>query len=285
MTHFSVLVVGNDIDAALEPYQQASSGDVPREFLQFVDREDELRQEYESDGEDKTVVLRSGEVRGFYDTRFIVEGTYAYPEGARIVVGKPYREMYPTFEDFVSAFEGLKARDSEMGRFGTWSNPNGKWDWYQLGGRWSGFFHLKAGTHGKLGSRSPFLAGVDVTGTLADSCYVADIDFEKTAHRAGAAAGANWDEVQSMGLSQRALQAGFSIGPAMTRDRFVKQAEDRCCAVAALVYEGKWYEYMGEPLWGGEEVIRSEEDWFDAVTRRVIGLPGHLRVSIVDCHR
>lgn len=33
-------------------------------------------------------------------------------------------------------------------------NPDGKWDWYQLGGRWTGFFLLKDGETCTLGDRS-----------------------------------------------------------------------------------------------------------------------------------
>lgn len=30
--------------------------------------------------------------------------------------------------------------DPVMGKRGYWQNPNAKWDWYQIGGRWSGYF-------------------------------------------------------------------------------------------------------------------------------------------------
>lgn len=46
------------------------------------------------------------------------------------------KEIYSTFEDYVSIYH----QDEEMGYN---SNPNAKWDWYQIGGRWSGQFMNK----------------------------------------------------------------------------------------------------------------------------------------------
>lgn len=30
-----------------------------------------------------------------------------------------------------------------------WSNPDGKWDWYSIGGRWYGHLHAEHGIHGE----------------------------------------------------------------------------------------------------------------------------------------
>lgn len=46
------------------------------------------------------------------------------------------------FEYFIKEWAGYK-KDPETGKYGYWENPNRKWDWYQLGGRWRGYFKLK----------------------------------------------------------------------------------------------------------------------------------------------
>lgn len=38
---------------------------------------------------------------------------------------------------------GFEERDEKTGKYGYWENPHTKWDWYQIGGRWNGFFRLK----------------------------------------------------------------------------------------------------------------------------------------------
>lgn len=55
----------------------------------------------------------------------------------------PLKEFYPDgFESFIKDWAGHE-KDPETGKYGYWENPNAKWDWYQLGGRWSGMFKMK----------------------------------------------------------------------------------------------------------------------------------------------
>ncbi len=59
-------------------------------------------------------------------------------------------------------------------------NPNSKWDWWSIGGRWSGFFRLKSGETGVRGDRTSYsfdepLDPVDPS--LADQVRKEQIDF------------------------------------------------------------------------------------------------------------
>src|SRR5262249_40432480 len=54
-------------------------------------------------------------------------------------------------------------------------NPDAKWDWYVVGGRWSGYFKLKAGATGGLGEPGAFKNKPEFD---ADVCRVKDIDWE-----------------------------------------------------------------------------------------------------------
>jgi hypothetical protein len=280
MSHYTVLVIGDDVDAALEPFQQYES-DEPDEYLEFVDREDELRREYETDGEDKQVVLSTGEVRGFFDARFFSpeQKRLVYPDDAKIVVIKPYRNSFATLEDFVHEMEGSAARDKTTGRFGKWANPNGKWDWYQLGGRWRGFFQLKSGAAGALGDPSPIANPEEDNGTTADSCVVAAIDFEKTALAAGRAAAQQWDEAHSSTMPEVLFKSLGMQG--VTREKFIRKAETSCMGAHVVLRGGTWYEEGGAAPWGTAQ----SGSWAESVTALVRSLPPETRVSLVDCHR
>ena len=48
--------------------------------------------------------------------------------------------------------------DEETGKHGYWENPNAKWDWYQLGGRWPGLLVSAKGS-GLRGTPSIFGGG------------------------------------------------------------------------------------------------------------------------------
>jgi hypothetical protein len=280
MSHYTVLVIGDDVDAALEPFQQYES-DEPDEYLEFVDREDELRREYETDGVDKKVVLATGEVRDFFDLRFFSheQKRLVYPDDAKIVVTKPYREMYATLEAFVLDMEGSTSRDRTTGRFGRWANPNGKWDWCQLGGRWRGFFQLKSGTAGALGDPSPIADAKAENGNTADSCLVGAIDFERTALVAGRAAAQQWDEVHASNMPQVVFKSLGMLDVA--RDEFIRRAETTCLGAHVVLRGGTWYEEGGAAPWGAAQ----GGSWAEQVTALLRSLPPETRVSLVDCHR
>lgn len=108
MSHFPVAVIvpdGVSLNDLLAPYQENNMGDCPKKYMEFVDTEDEHRKEYETD----------------------------------------FNKEYNTFEEYMRDYHGYDARDPEKGRYGYWENPNAKWDWWQTGGRFSGWFKDKKG--------------------------------------------------------------------------------------------------------------------------------------------
>ena len=142
MSHFTVLVVGNDPGEQLKPFQENNMGDCPSEFMKFNDKEDEIIKEYnkgkDSDG--------------------------------------PFNVQYSSLEEFVEDYHGYSERDEHKNRYGHWENPNAKWDWYQLGGRWTGFFQMKKNKYGNIGSAG-LMTEVAIKGT-ADQAFKKDIDFD-----------------------------------------------------------------------------------------------------------
>lgn len=109
MSHFTVGVIlkvdGNESEEMLEqklldallPYQENNMGDVEKEYLEFVSVHDEYEDYYKE-----------------YEN---------------------FSNIYRTFDDYMEScgFE----KDEETNEYGYWENPNAKWDWYQIGGRWS----------------------------------------------------------------------------------------------------------------------------------------------------
>jgi hypothetical protein len=55
----------------------------------------------------------------------------------------PFKETYATFEEYMEDWSGHDERDNKTNRYGYWRNPQAKWDWFEVGGRWAGFFHIK----------------------------------------------------------------------------------------------------------------------------------------------
>jgi len=204
MSHFTVLVVGENPEEQLAPYKEGID-DVPKENLVFVDKEEEYQEKWEKNEEkikewypEEYTTLnkdnfeklnKDGEIElaEFKETFklpkkgkrwsinyseekengdiFHSENIFAEVQNDAILnrdkqcycnlklkkitppIETPIREAYKTFEEYVKDYCSYSERDPEKGRYGYWDNPKAKWDWYQLGGRWTGVFKLKQYTN------------------------------------------------------------------------------------------------------------------------------------------
>ena len=75
------------------------------------------------------------------------------------------------------------------------TNPCAKWDWYTVGGRWMGFFKMKSGKKGVLGTPGVF---DNTPEGDADIVLKGDIDFDQMRNDAGEKAGKIWDRVMDV---------------------------------------------------------------------------------------
>lgn len=171
MSHFNVAVITKgipteeDIEKALAPYQENNMGDCPKEFLEFHSLSEEYKEEYET-GTTERVRLSDGTlVYTWADCLFkeVTKEEYEQAKAAGIetrssacgskwekysakrdlaemgaeTVTLPWKEVYPTFEQYLEDWHGAK-KDEETNDYGYWENPNRKWDWWMIGGRWRG---------------------------------------------------------------------------------------------------------------------------------------------------
>lgn len=127
--HFTVMVIGDNPEEKLAPYQENNMGDCPEEYLEFCDRTEEARERYEN-GFTKHWRTPDGQLRSYY------EWNIRKLNNKELVITE-FKEKYETFEDFVTDYYGFQYYEDQDG-YGYWHNPNSRWDWYLLGGRWKG---------------------------------------------------------------------------------------------------------------------------------------------------
>jgi len=85
--------------------------------------------------------------------------------------------------------------DRETGKRGYWRNPNQKWDWWLIGGRWTGSVPVRPGA--ESGSGEPGLMTQPNRSTVkADYCRISGIDFDALALEGRADADTFWVEWQ-----------------------------------------------------------------------------------------
>lgn len=103
MSHFTVLVIGDNPEDQLQPYHEYECTGIKDQYVKFVPAEESFEEMHKEFTE--------------------------------------HKEDYSTFLRFVEDWYGYHQNDKNV--WGRVTNPNAKWDWYQLGGCWNGFFKLK----------------------------------------------------------------------------------------------------------------------------------------------
>jgi len=90
---------------------------------------------------------------------------------------KKILKSYNTSIEWVDEWHGYYLNKEGIA-YGYYINPNDKWDWYQIGGRWAGMIKLKKGAEGEIGEKSFMFKGNPYEDGGVDSAQVKNIDEE-----------------------------------------------------------------------------------------------------------
>ena len=351
MSHFVAVVIGDNPEAQLAPYHEFECTGRDDQYVQDVDITEEARKEFSTHKKTR-LKLPDGTLTDFFDDNGNWKPEYsrdtetgrekAIPEGCEEVEGPAAEVM--SFAEFVKDWYGVKAvrpgeaidktnthkygymlldADGNVTKVVDRTNPNSKWDYYTVGGRWMGYFKLKEGAGGALGRPGVFDNVADA-GT-ADVLRKGDIDWEGMRRDAGAEAGARYDEVRKTAgdlegfkpwsefyakvetgtLDIETARKEFHAQPQMQRldanrdlhfffdklenylvprETFVAAAERRAGVPFAIVKDSKWYERGSMGWWG---MVSNEEDmdtWVTKFWELIDGLPDDTIITVVDCH-
>lgn len=324
MSHFTVLVIGDDPEKQLAPFQENNMGDCPREYLEFSDTEEDDRNNYET-GTASMVREPDGTAHSKYDEKYRhygnpLDGTrYKFPEGSE-EFQMPLKERYPTLEEYMADYCGAKGRDPEKGRYGYWRNPNTKWDWYSLGGRWTGFFPLKLGGRGNVGR--PGILTQDAKVGTVDMARKGEIDFdakreekaqearERLAQYRSLTAGLpepqTWDSIRTAhGDDIEAARIAYHTQPALVAikgvrefvfsddvaeefacsdEEYIQRARESAIATFAVLKDGQWFERGEMGWWGTVFDEKDQNEWNRQFAALLDGLPDDTILSVYDCH-
>jgi hypothetical protein len=199
--------------------------------------------------------------------------------------GRLISEKYKTVEEFATKYHGYKIIG---GKFGYYKNPKAKWDWYELGGRWSGVFKLKSGVKDSLEDE------VYKTG-YADQALKKDIDFEEMGKERLKKTEKTYRGFRRLLKKdpERAVNVSFwdygilNIGDKdnfipETRKSFLKRRKN--FSTFAVLKDGIWYE-KGEMLWWTFVYNEKAAEEWDAEFEKLINeTPDDTLLSIIDCH-
>lgn len=307
MSHFSVLVIGENPEEQLAPFHEFECTGNNNQYVQDVDITQEILDRMKDDKEELEEALdyyglaeRQVESQEEVDT----DGEHKY--------------------GYALVLEGILVKAVNR------TNQSAKWDWYQVGGRWTGFYKMKKGVEGLIG-RPGLMTPAPEEG-YADQCMVGDVDFAGMRDEAGDKARKlyqavasvfggtiprlekTWAEVRedkSLSIDEKRTfyhaQAPLALYQqlrkddklpeslkdhwmldledfAYTEEEYVQQARDGAIVPFAFVRDSKWYE-RGEMGWWG--CVGNEKDkglWSREFNVMMDSLPANTLLTLVDCH-
>ena len=152
MSHYTVMVIAKDyqeLEKKIAPFEEAFEEE--HEFTEFIDTTDQVN-EFWAERENK--FFTDGTLyESKYQKKFMVETEgdiferktkYVPPEGWT-EVEITAKNAGVSFDEFAQEWEGYTWSEKHES-YGRWANPNARWDWWQVGGRWTGALKKVAST-------------------------------------------------------------------------------------------------------------------------------------------
>lgn len=190
MSHFTVLVIGPDPEEQLKPFDETLEMDryVQNTKAEIIEKgrkeiEDYKNTTYAEFLNDQQAYAKdhSKEHVAFLENEFPKKLTWSdeevYQDGIRWYEPEdigPDGEVYST------------------------SNPNSKWDWYTLGGRWQGFFKCKKGTDTVIGESGAFGPTRKDFTDRCDQGLKSAIDFDGMYNEAADRASVRYEQIANL---------------------------------------------------------------------------------------
>ncbi len=352
MSHFSVIVIGENPEEQLAPYHEFECTGRDDQYVQNIDKTEELREEYNSKTT-RRLKAPDGSLSCPYDAEFYRDPTPE--EAAKIGIGgtgcahglsfhssdwgdgKGYRakvrftpEGYEevdvpvseveSFVEWIEGWCGHKAvahgetpdlsKDHKYGyvlldESGNVAlvidrtNPNKKWDWFVLGGRYADRLLTKSGPR-------------------VDQCLKGEIDLLGLQEAKVSEASTSWDQVHRVigelpvAESWESVRSRLPIDEARTfyndqirvkvfremrdyafddierfqvpKDQFLQQAKNSALSCFALLKDGSWYEKGEMGWWGAVHNEKDGDEWQAQFMELFSALPDDTLVSVFDCH-
>jgi len=290
MSHFSVLVIGPDVDGQLARFHEFECTGTDNQYVQDIDQTQEVLAAYEDHKHDPDYPTLADFVEHYYGIETVAHG--AQPDTAGT-----HKFGYALLDEQGAITTVVKR-----------TNPDKKWDWYVIGGRWDGYFTLKNGRSANQARKGD----IDLDRMRAD----ADAQVRKTYAETGYHPGLSWrtweavladttlgdidkkraayhhqPDLQKVQATHKAA-AGPHAGVFFDYDTLLGCDADAYVAATsgggitpyALVHEGRWCA-KGEMGWFGlSRDDTNQANWTQQVRALIDSLPDDTLLTAVDCH-
>lgn len=162
--------------------------------------------------------------------------------------------------------EGEEYIDEDGNLYSTY-NPDSKWDWYSIGGRWSGLLNLKSGERSDCAQ-------------IKDVDFGFDIDFEKEKKNKDVVE--TYEKLITKGDGFHKAEYLKEIYP--TIESYIR-SEKQFVTYAVIDIDGNWNE-KGQMYWFGVTGATPKEEisWNENYQNIIKSFDPECWITIVDCH-
>lgn len=292
MSHFAVLVIGDNPEEQLVPFNEDL--DVPR-YIKYTKQQLIEKGKKEIENYKKgTYAEYLEDPKKYLDNCSKEHGDY---------VSKEFPEKFKWTDDQIYKDEVKWYEKEDIGKDGevySEYNPNSKWDWYEIGGRWAGSLKLKAGVDKSKYPDLNFSHGWDkeesekvAKTAVVDQAKFGDLDF--SADKESYDESIRFWELYIDGETPKNDKEKKILGSVYYKKEYYTERYDSKEEYArlrsefktfAILKDGKWYE-KGEMGWFGmdsstaKESTKWDKSFFDTWIK---DLPDDTLLTIVDCH-
>lgn len=263
MSHFVIVVVGEDVDSQLEPY---SEQDYDEKYATFEDCTDEVEKNWKQ-----------------YPLDLLAEG------------GSDTE--YKTIEEYAEGYHGYKK--NEEGNYGYLHNPNAQWDWYEMGGRWDGFFLNSNGEE----VNQVAVKDLDIKGAQDKAEKKARQDYSLwEAIFTNLGKPQSWAELRDSEPNIDKARATYHAQPSIKafkevdnwndpvtlygfdEEEYAADRRNHVFVPYAVVKDGKWVG-KGQMGWfGTSRDDKTDEEWNKSFQDLLADLDPDTVLTVVDCH-
>ena len=277
MSHFSVMVISDDYETLLAPFDENIEMDRYVQYTkeELIAKERKSIQNTKENCYDKWLADKEGYEKDCTNPRHLIMLEEEFP----------LRLKWTDEECYKSAIEWYEPDQiGEEGEVYSTYNPDSQWDWYQLGGRWSGLLKLKDGAEGVTGSTGLMDSHANKGAQWVDQAKFKDIDWERMKDNPSyiKSAKKEWkDAEEGKGL----YKLEYYKERYGTLENFIAE---RCAfgTWAVVTEDGEWLE-KGEMGWWGlsSETHEEAKKWSDGFYETFLKdrKPDDV-ISIIDCH-
>lgn len=244
MSHFTVLVIGDDVEESLAPFDENI------ELAKYVEY---TREQLIAKSRQKTEDYKNGRYAKYLADPVKYKAECSNEDHINYLKNEfPKKLQWTDQEHYEDAIRYYEPEDiGADGEVYSTRNPQGYWDWYQIGGRWNDSIILKPNIEWTQPEFPYGRSEEAIKNGTTDTALIKEIDFD------------------AMKLKNQS-------------DDWAKDKHP--LYAYAYVQHGRWHGRGTMGWFGMSDDKVSDEDWNKEISDLIDSLDPETRITFVDCH-